>query len=199
MKKQVKLNRGCLDNIHGTIPVLNNSRCKMPTFNKQRWNGYAFQFRVHDCIRGFIHSIFHHDFLPYFYGTNIVFDQEVYRIDKNADKTIKYNWRLCSPNEQQEYDSGNGSIETSVISYKHFHLPSYQEKSIDIGRLSICIQYKVQIMYSTSKEVSPYITIAEFTLKDRDEFYAQIVIPVLLAIAVSLVGGIVGWFLRGGQ
>lgn len=169
----------------------------MPNFNKHRWNGYVFQFRVHDYIRGFVHFIFHHDFLPYFYGTRIVFDQEVYRVDKNADKTIKYNWRLCSPDDQQEYASGKGIVETSVISFKYFHLPSYQEKAIDIGSLSICTQYKVQIMYSTSKETSPYFTISEFTLKDRDDFYAQIIVPVLLAIIISIIGGIAGWFIRG--
>jgi hypothetical protein len=167
----------------------------MPAFQRQRWGNYNVQAQPSDPKRIIVGGLFFVHLLPYFYGTNIQFDLVTWRRDKKAERYINYEWQLCSPDEHDVIRHGEGEVDAKFI---HFY--NFKKNAINIGLLSICRQYKVRLRVGDRiSGWGDYKTIVEFTLKDLDDFYTQFVLPILVALFIGFIGGVIGWFIRGGK
>jgi len=182
-----------LSNCRSTAPKNKQRGTKLPAFQTQQWEGYSIRIEPSDTLR-----ILSFDLLPYFYGTNIRLSLLASRKNRNVDKNIKYKWMICSPDEQQIFKTGQGDF---TIASTCKYLQSRKRYAIDIGYLSIPAQYKVKLQLIAGGNTSNHMTVAEFTLKDRDDFYTQIFWPTftatLIALFFGLLGGFLGWLLRG--
>ena len=169
---------------------------KMPAFQQQRWHDYKIVAQPSDIKRIILGAFLWTHLLPYFYGTNIQFDLVVWRFGKEADKSIRCEWELCSPDDKKRFGHGDSQLNASIYGGFFYNFNKY---AINIGRLSICRQYKVRYKLTDSKETSDFMTVAEFTLKDLDDFYAQYVLPIFVYLFIGFIGGVIGWVLRGGK
>jgi hypothetical protein len=170
---------------------------KMPTFRRwQQFDGY-FCKAEHSYGKRHLIGYFFTDALPYFYGTNIQLTLLAYRKNRKVAKNTEYEWILCGSDEQPvPQKTGKGNF---IINRTSKYSPSRKLRAIDIGYLSKVMQYKVKMRLISESGESDYITIAEFTLKDRDEFYTQVFWPAFIATTIGLLLGVIGWLIGRGM
>jgi len=165
----------------------------MPTIYPSRWNGYTIRVISSSLLRQIItvYSFLPNtDPLPYFYSTFICYKLGILPHKKAQDRELDYDWRLVesASNEEVKDRKGNG-----IIKLHKFRLMKWRSEAIKIGRIPKTGQYKVQIKIGSRTETSPYIDIAEFTIKDKDEFGTGLVWIIVSAV----IGAIVGAIIRG--
>jgi hypothetical protein len=178
----------------------------MPAFFMQDWNRYKVKIVPNDSIRNFVRTLLlSHDILPYFYGP-ISFNLKITTPPKKdvSNQIIDYKWALCCSRDEKQIKFGEGKIQFTDIK------PYDTEKNkkgdmtrinktvfskigaIDLGHMSILDQYKITMNFSDSAGItSEDMIMAEFTLKDRDEFSLNIV-SILLAAFFGAAFGILG-------
>jgi hypothetical protein len=165
----------------------------MPTIYPSRWGDYTIRVISSSLLRQLItvYSLFSNtDPLPYFYSTFICYNLGILPHKEPQNRELSYDWRLAksASNEEVKDRKGNG-----IIRLHRFRLMKWKSEAIKIGRISEPGQYKVQTRISDGTETSPYIDIAEFTIKDKDEFGTGLVWIIVSAV----IGAIVGAIIRG--
>lgn len=164
----------------------------MPTIYPSRWNDYTIRVVSSSLLRQIvtIYSFLNTDPFPYFYSTHICYNLGIWRHGKTKGKELHYNWRLVKSisNEEIKGRAGDGTIKLHKL-----RIMNWKNEAIKVGRVSETGQYKLQVKITDKVGTSPYIDIAEFTIKDKDEFGVGLVWIVVSAI----VGAIVGAIIRG--
>jgi hypothetical protein len=164
----------------------------MPTFYKQTWKDYTIAATNSSFIRQlmkFYSFGANTELLPYFYSTLICFDLSLIRHKKTHDKQLRYEWQLIKSVEKEAIDSykGDGVIKVSKITTRN-----WKNNAVHVGRIPKAGQYKVQLKLSNEIEASSYMDIAEFTIKDKDEFGAQLLWILVSALIGAIVGAVIG-------
>jgi len=167
----------------------------MPTIYPSRWNDYTIRVVSSSLLRQIItvySFVFNTDPLPYFYSTFICYNLGILPHRKARDRELHYDWQLVKSigNEKVNGKEGNGSIKLH-----RFPLICWKNEAIKIGRIPEIGQYKIQMKISGRTESSPcpYIDIAEFTIRDKDEFG----IGLIWIIVSAVIGAVVGAIARG--
>ena len=166
---------------------------KMPTFYKQTWGDYTVQVRNNSPLRNLMrfYSLgFNTEMLPYFYSTYLRFDIELMRHKKYSDNQLRYEYRLFDSIKKEVIDGIKGDGYIKKIS--KLTVRNWKSNAIDIGRLSETGQYKLQLTLSNDIKSSPFLDVAEFTIKDKDEFGANMLWVLASAVIGAIVGVIIG-------
>ncbi|MGD0355495.1 MAG: hypothetical protein ABSB31_08645 [Dehalococcoidia bacterium] len=161
----------------------------MPIFKEQRWESYKIKVQSNNWLRALLGFFSLHDVIPYLYGKDILFDLRIFKTDKKADTEINYKWELASSaDEKTVLRHGQGKLN---VDYPY----NVKHRAIEIIDLSICQQYKIKLRLANTKGTSDFLTIAEFTLKDRDDFYVNRILPIVITTLFGLACGLIGWLL----
>jgi hypothetical protein len=161
--------------------------------------------------------MFTYDLLPYFYGSHILFNFGLsVNKHKKFEETFSYKWILSNADESEVYKEGEGSVlfasnlrrrqrsNMGIIKYARGSDNVYIKKgALDIGYLSVPKQYKLRMLIGTNGDVSTKETVmAEFTLKDRDDYYLnimQLLIGAIFGAIFGVVASLLAFMLFGGQ
>lgn len=164
----------------------------MPTFYNNKWNDYSLKVTNSSPIRQilkFYTFCLNTELIPYFYSTEINYDLLLVRHRKRKNANIQYEWQLIKMPEMQVVDEykGAGDINVSKLTTRN-----WKTKGIHLGRISRMGQYKVQAKISNGIESSGFMDIAEFVIKDKDEFGMYILWIIISVVIGAIVGAIVG-------
>jgi hypothetical protein len=183
----IKEQDGRIDNIPQS--KTQSKKDNMPIFKEQRWETYKIKAQPNNWLRALLGFFSRHDVIPYLYGTDILLDLIIFKTDRKADKEINYEWELFSSiDEKTVLKHGQGKL---TINYPY----SINERAIEIIDLSVCQQYKVKLRLSNINGTSNSMTVAEFTLKDRDDFYVNRILPIFIVAIFGFICGFIGWLL----
>jgi len=154
----------------------------MPSYKTAEWSGY--KVNVYAERRDIPRLL---PLVPYFWDTDINLDMEAELPDDipQAPKiSLKYKWEL--------HDLDNNVVRSGQDSYEFGS--GRKHRAIKIGFLKPQQCYRLNIVltdiYGTTSEP---LQIATFTVKDKDEFYTQ----VLLSLIAIIMGIIIGFVVRG--
>ncbi len=167
----------------------------MPSYFKVSWQDYRVRPRPNSILRLSMMAFtsFKRDIMPVFDGTELILDLRGQKINKLAESRLNYKWIVCDENNNRETQEGLGEIMLPRIGAIFTEL-----KAIKIKQIIIPGKYVLRIQLSNDiNGVSDYQDISRFTVRDWDDFCLGVVWPVLLAVLISLIGGVIGWFLRG--
>lgn len=161
----------------------------MPTFYPQKWGEYTVQAKnsriLRDIMRFYSFGA-STEILPYFYSTDIVWDLLVICHKRGTATSLNYEWVLSQIDDKPTNNTGRGNISISNLTVRN-----NQKNAIQIGRVSKTGQYKVKIRLSDGVMASPFMDIAEFTIKDKDEFGGKLFLVLVSAIVGAIVGGLI--------
>lgn len=168
----------------------------MPSYYGVSWETYKVKPQPNSLIRLFamIIAFLQRDIVPIFDGTELILDLRGQKNNKRAESKLNYEWEVCDEDSGKRVKTGLGEIilpRVGAIVTK--------QKAIHIEQLTKPAKYLLRIKLSNNiYGVSDYMTISRFTVRDWDDFCASVIWPVLIAVSLSIIGGMVGWFLRGG-
>ena len=135
----------------------------MPAFIGEDTPEYKVMVRPDDYFRRFI-RFKHHYLLPYFYGSHILLKLIVKPKVESEFKTINYKWNLTSLDGKVKFTSPSESIE--LLANNRF------ETRIVTDLVKQPTLYELELKVSKSNgEIIMDKTVALLTVKDRDEFY----------------------------
>jgi hypothetical protein len=159
----------------------------MPIYGSQKWAGYEVQVQPDHIIRAAIWFFFRHDIASYLYGKDITMALLVWKKNKDVGKEIKYEWELFnSTDERNVIKRGEGSFKTS-------HRYTFVRSAIVIHDVSLCQQYKLKFRFGTNVEVfGDYFSAAEYTLEDRDKYYQDHILPIVITMILGAIFFIAG-------
>ena len=162
----------------------------MPSFNLHKWNSYQFRVLPRDgSFRDFIYTmLFKNGIIPYFYGTNIIFDLAMLPPrGARLNETFEYIWELRDSDGDKIIKRGKDSIITRSL-----NRPTRKAEAIKIGYLSKVQQYQLTIRFISSMYGdSEIMTAVDFTLLDRDIFNMKLI----WILAGAIVGVVIGYFI----
>jgi hypothetical protein len=162
----------------------------MPHFLDTRWKGYTIQVRPNDKLRRLIRKLFFHtDLLPYLYGSYILFDLIVIppKCSTIIEEKLEIIWRIL-------FDDGT-ILEENHLEVK-IHGNKKQTLKIETGLIDKPAQYKFALKVvkdGEDKNSEKWNTMVLFTIKDRDEFYAQSLYLLIGAIVGGIIAIIAFW------
>lgn len=151
----------------------------MPLFTRPKWNGY--EIHAKPTERDFFRSSDICRLLPYFWDSPICFDFSIYpyKVGRtNNDKSIDYEWELCGLDDKPIKD-GKDSI---VIPHKSITTKKWtsKESAFYLGYLPPNQHYRLRVrVKDLLNNKSDWLVIAAFTVKDRDDYYIQMLILIV--------------------
>jgi hypothetical protein len=165
---------------------------KMPLFKEQRWNGY--RIRTFPTDRDLIRSADFLRLIPYFWDTEISFDLKIQPPNHktNIDEIWEYEWELRDLDGNiLKHNRGEISLIPNEIK-KTFWASAY--RAMVLGNLRPHKEYLLYLALTSGEYGrSEPLKIITFTVKDRDEYYMQLL---LLIIAVGF--SFLLWGMSGG-
>jgi hypothetical protein len=180
----------------------------MPDFKEFDWGAYKFRLLPNDTLRKTIALCGLPDFLNYFNSSDIALDLRVSipkcRDTKNIKDTINYEWVLFTKDDKQVINNsdkrvhfynteGNGTFEISTsqpLKYDDgYQIMLFKSQAVNIGCLSRLEHYKVIMRFTNAKgDTSKYISMAQFTIMDKDKFRQAIFLTIFAVVATALAG-----------
>ena len=157
----------------------------MPRFITYNYQGYKVALRTHDerVKKRKILDDEAYRIWPYFNGSNLRFDLWIVATKSAVPNTVfNYKWVLCSPDGEQEFNSGNDTADMSSIqSYKGV---------LDLGHFSATRQYRIDIIMTFDDEKAIRQTFLDFKVHDLDQFYYNVFLLFIAAVITLVLGGI---------
>ena len=169
----------------------------MPSYYKTSWEDYRVRPQPNSLIRLIAMAItfLRRDIIPVFDGTELTLDLRGQKNNKQAESNLHYEWDICDEDNGDRLQTGLGEILLSRAG-----AIATKQKAIRIEQIAKPGKYILRIKLSNNiYGASGYMTISRFTVRDWDDFCLAVVWPVLLWLFVSFIGGVIGWFLRGGS
>jgi len=161
----------------------------MPTFYKGNWGDYTVQIRNSSFFRELMRFYSfgaNTEILPYFYSTYIKYNLLIKCNKKRAEDKINYEWVLSQSLNDIPVRKDEGSI-----GIRKWTVNNKKNDAIDIRRISKIGQYKLKIKLYTGHSTSSYMDIAEFTIKDKDEYGFYLLLALISAGIGAAIGAIV--------
>ena len=168
----------------------------MPSYYKARWEHYEIRAQPSSTVRLFLMllTLSRRDLVPVFDGAELRLNIRGIKHNRNAESKLNYEWYVCEEESDRQMLKGAGEL---LLSHANTIHTKYD--AITIEQLTILGRYKLKIRLSNNiNGKSDYMAISRFTVRDWDDFSMNIVWPVLLALVITFIGGLIGWFLRGG-
>ena len=159
----------------------------MPHLKKIRWNDYKIQIQPAQRDK---RSLLFINLLPFFWDGEIRFDLVITPRSKMPDDTWTYKWELRDL-DNTVIKKGQDTIEISHMTLLKDWVR--KELAISLGYLHPNKHYNLFITFTNGLGLqSDRLPMAAFTVKDRDEYYMQ-----LLILLVALGFGFLMWILGG--
>ncbi len=149
----------------------------MPSTKSLKWAGYKISVLPTDSdIRSYV------KLLPYFWDTEVTCDIELQVLNKNIhDAVWDYQWELADlDNNILKKDKATLSIKGKDIKRRR---SGKKKRAIYLGNLHPNKQYRLFIIFTNEYgERSARHLAYTFTIKDRDEYYMQLLILIIAII-----------------
>jgi len=180
----------------------------MPAFIRCKWEDYRVAIipSMSDKKRKALFIITKHELIPYLWGANIYFDLTVIPPKNyNSSRTIEYSWKLYKKEDKSPVKTSRGTFRFSEVKsprkpitgdivrgWNGWHRNGFIKfQAVNLGYISATDQYKVTMQFNSEDgTMSEELPMAEFTIRDRDEFYTQIMWA-LIGAGLTAFGGIV--------
>jgi hypothetical protein len=178
----------------------------MPAFIKRNWNGYRIQLLPHDTIRNFVFIVFKHEIIPYLWGADIHFDLGIVTPEKhNIAEELSYDWECRNESRQETIRKGKGIFQFSDTmplkkaidggTYRRSKTGFRKFKAISLEGISATDHYRIKMKFTDKHGISSEdMVTAEFTIKDRDDYYTQF-LWLLVGGGIAIVAGVIGYIL----
>jgi hypothetical protein len=102
-----------------------------------------------------------------------------------GDEMLRFDWVLTNFDESRQHHSGYDIV--------HMHPNKKHKAIIVLGYLELPGEYKLKLKFTRNdKDVCEPMTMAQFTVQDRDDFYRNTVIPALTGIFGIVLGALLG-------
>lgn len=169
----------------------------MPTFyNDANWKGYSVYARNHSFLREILRFYSFNistELLPYFYSTTLCFDLQLRRHIYNREKELNYEYRLLESIEDKTIDKYNGGGIFKITKAATIFMQTWNYKAINLKRISKTgKQFRLQIKLSDGIDSSDFMDLAEWTIRDKDDFGVGLLWILVSAIIGAIIGAIVG-------
>jgi hypothetical protein len=155
-------------------------------YEVKEWNGWNIQACPSD-----IRQVF--GLLPFFWGSDISYNL-LFKSLTGKPRTIgvRLKWQLTD-SDNTVIKSGKGVVDTQIARIKQ-----NKYKAIMLGRLHTTEQYLLKVSFANinDTEWSEYQEMAEFTLKDREDFNISIINLLGGAVAGAIAGGVIAWIMK---
>lgn len=139
-------------------------RFLVPSYHRHRWGDYRIKVIPKSWLRLF-------PIVPFFWDTPVNLLLMVHRLRRGATKAVTCSWRLQDLYSAELVKTG----QLSCVCEQRYTLP--------LGYLLPHRCYSLSIIITDDEHVSDLLTVASFTVKDRDELYMQVLIGVIVIIA----------------
>ncbi len=169
----------------------------MPSYFKIHWESYEVRLQPNSAIRLMMMLITFRkrDIMPVFDGTELAFNVRAIRTNKQAESKLHYEWAICEDGSDERVRQGLGDMVLRRTGWV-----STRRGAINFEPLTAVGRYAIKIRLTNNfNGSSDYKIAARFTVRDWDDFCKDIIWPVLVAVLLASVGGVVGWFSRGGR
>ena len=125
--------------------------------------------------------------LPYFWGSDIMFNLNI-RATKSALPTVlKYDWQLYEKQTEKVCNAGNGIADmTARKNYKD---------TLDLGHFSFTYNYRLTMTIEGENKKKHY-TVVDFETSNRTAFQ-MFLLGALVAIIGGVIGVVIGYFVGG--
>ena len=155
----------------------------MSQFLDRKYFGYKVSLRPNDPFRKIPFRIkmphLNLFLLPYFSGSDILFNLNIKATESALPTVLKYDWQLYMKEKEQLCNAGNGIADmTTRKSHKDI---------LDLGHFSFTYNYQLNMIIESENEKRCQ-TVVDFETSSRTAFQMF-----LLNVLFAIIGGVIGW------